>query len=382
MSSRNRLLLTIVIVLSSAVVAVFAALRLIAPGSVSWVDTLGPSLANRMLPDAVCAAIGVAAGIAGAAVALLWRAALRSSDRAAPALRASGAVIAAVMTLLTPGDLIPVAGYSFALVVIAGVVFLAVLLVWRHPWWGLMLIAVVVGLATWAALNMNGLVLLTNIFGSLGEILPGALIAAAHLLPAVALLLWAATSSGDSRGRFAVWVLRHRTAITVIAALCAAPYAFARATWLTPWPLLAPDAEALAENPMVRLTGLALGAAMLAGGLLTLGLIRPWGRRFPRWMGGLGGGGVPVALAVVPASVVAALFTAGGVDMMLSVFDGTLGDGSPGEILVFTFALPFWLWGPLLALATWGYAMARQDAAASAVPERREVTLTRTAPTA
>lgn len=174
-------------------------------------------------------------------------------------------------------------------------------------------------------------------------------------------------------------MLRHRVAITVVAACCALPYSIARASWLTPWPLLAPSGVDLAEIPGVLFTGLSLGAAMLSGGLLTLGLIRPWGRRFPSWMGGIGGRPVPIALAVVPASVVAALFTVGGIDMMLSVIEGTLSDGSVGQIIEFVFAFPFWLWGPLLALATWGYAMARRgDAAPVAKQEARP--LSRIAP--
>src|SRR5690606_34329438 len=118
-------------------------------------------------------------------------------------------------------------------------------------------------------------------------------------------------SRGDGRrGAFARWVLRHRRAITIAAACCALPYTLARLTWLTPWPLLAPGELDITTTPMVLLTGLSLGAAMLAGGVLTLGLILPWGRRFPRWMAGIGGRPVPIALAVVPASVVSALFTA------------------------------------------------------------------------
>lgn len=353
----------LVIVLGAAALAVVSAIRLLAPPAVAWIDALGPGLAGRVLPDAVCAALGVGAGLAGIAIGVLGHVARMSPP--SPALRAGAVTVTIALILLTPGGLIPVAGYTFALVVLLGAIVMLALLVRRHPWWGLAVLAGLAGALTWAVVNMHGAVLAAQIVASLGEILPAVLLAAAYLLVAVALIVWTAISARVGRGSVARWVLRHRTAITVVAACCALPYAFARATWLTPWPLLAPDHQTLVDAPMAVLTGLSLGAAMLAGGLLTLGLIMPWGRTFPRWMAVLGGRAVPVALAVVPASVVAALFTAGGVDMFLSVLDGSIGGGGLVRILELTLVFPFWLWGPMLALATWGYAMARLDEAST-----------------
>lgn len=365
MNTRNHFFLTLVVVLGSVALAVLNGLRLLAPASVDWIAALGPGIADRMLPGTVCAAIGVAAGLAGTAVGLLGQAESRATSGAPPsrALRAAAVVVAGVMIFLTPGGLIPVAGYTFAMIVIIGVCTLAVLLVRRHPWWGLALIAVLAGLVTWAVVRMRGAELASSLGASLLDVLPGALLAAIHLLAAVALLAQTESRGRGHRGAFSRWVLRHRRAITIVAACCAVPYTFARLTWLTPWPLLAPDALDPAAMPMVLLTGLSLGAAMLAGGVLTLGLILPWGRRFPRWMAGVGGRPVPIALAVVPASVVSALFTAGGIDMVLSAQDGAIGDGSIAHIIELVLVFPFWLWGPLLALATWGYAMARQSGA-------------------
>lgn len=381
MNTRNHSVLTFVLLVCSAALAVVNGLRLLAPAAVDWIDTLGPGIAGRMLPDTVCAAIGVAVGLAGVAVALLGQAERRAAPGASPfrALRAAAVVVAVGMIFLTPGGLIPVAGYTFAAVVIIGVFTLAVLLVRRHPWWGVALVAALAGIVTWAVVGMHGAELASSVAVSLVGVLPGALLAAVHLLAAVALIAQTVSRRGGRGGAFTRWVLRHRRAITIVAACCAVPYAFARLTWLTPWPLLAPAELDFAAMPMVLLTGLSLGAAMLAGGVLTLGLILPWGRRFPRWMAGVGGSPVPIALAVVPASVVAALFTVGGVDIALSVFDGTIGDGSAAQVLELVLVFPFWLWGPLLALATWGYAMARRsDAAAAAQSEGQE--LSRTAP--
>ncbi len=44
-----------------------------------------------------------------------------------------------------------------------------------------------------------------------------------------------------------------------------------------------------------------------------LGLVQRWGEVFPRWMIGLAGRRVPIALAVVPASIVSVLLIVGGI---------------------------------------------------------------------
>lgn len=361
MNSRIRSLLTFVVILCSAALAVVGGIRLIVPGSLGWMADVAPGLAGRVLPEVIDAALGQAVGLAGIALGLMWHAAARAG-RSPASLRAATVIVAVGMILLTPGGLIPFAGYTFAMVVIVGVAVLTVLLVRRHPWRGVVAIAVVAAVATWTIVRLNAAEVASRFGPAFMEQLPGVLYAGAHLVAAVGLIA-SSVVARNHRNAFAIWVLRHRTAVTVVAACCALPYTIARASWLTPWPLLAPSGLDFTEDPGTLFTGLSLGAAMLAGGLLTLGLILPWGWRFPRWMAGLGGRPVPVALVVVPASVIAALFTVGGIDMILSVIEGTLSDGSFGQILEFVLAFPFWLWGPLLALATWGYAMARRDQA-------------------
>ena len=44
-----------------------------------------------------------------------------------------------------------------------------------------------------------------------------------------------------------------------------------------------------------------------------LGLVQRWGEVFPRWMIGLAGRRVPIALAVVPASLASVLLIVGGI---------------------------------------------------------------------
>ena len=85
----------------------------------------------------------------------------------------------------------------------------------------------------------------------------------------VAIRLARGSSGARDVGRLA---LRHRIALTLVAAAGPLPYVLVRSTWLTPWPLLAPGEVML---PEIRLCGLLLGGAALLGTVLTLGLVLP-----------------------------------------------------------------------------------------------------------
>ncbi|GAB2604070.1 hypothetical protein GCM10027168_41320 [Streptomyces capparidis] len=101
---------------------------------------------------------------------------------------------------------------------------------------------------------------------------------------------------------------------------------------------------------MVTLTLVAEGL-----GLLALGLVRPWGEVFPRWLPVLGGRRVPVPAAVVPAGLGAAVL------ILLGAL-GAVGWNSPENMgspdapqglayWVMTLAYaPLLLWGPALAV--------------------------------
>lgn len=56
-----------------------------------------------------------------------------------------------------------------------------------------------------------------------------------------------------------------------------------------------------------------LGNFILLGAFLMLGLVQRWGEVFPRWMIGLAGRRVPIALAVIPASLASVLLVVGGI---------------------------------------------------------------------
>lgn len=353
MNTRLRVLVLIVSALAALAVVIVSVLRMLAP------DLIGE------LPTSLLARVGGAAdlavALAGALAAIAAIGFIVAADRMSlDAVRAGvlrGAALGAVLALAltTPGGVIPVAGYTFALCVIAGVVAFVLLAVFGRPWLGLALAVVVGGVFVYAALNLGATVLVARILVGFAGFLGQASVAFAHVLAAAGLLVWIIDDARTAAGRMAGFVRRHRIAITVAAAACALPYTLARATWLTPWPMFGGGADLFRAEPLALLTGLLLGFGMLIAGVLTLGLVLPWGERFPRFLAALGGRPVPVGLAVIPATFVSVLFTAVGLEF---VFEGV---GSAGSRLDLLLVLPFWLWGPLLALAAWGYAMHRAD---------------------
>ena len=355
MSTRIRVLLLSVGGVSAAAIAAMTLLRLFAPDRVPGAEVLLPSLIDRVGGPLVGAAVTLAAALGALAVAVI-SAVARRGERLPGGIRLAVVVIAALLALGAPGGVIAAAGYCFALLVPVGIVVFVVLMVPRRPWIGVPLMLALVTLIGIAVVSLKATELVPAVFGALWEILPRVLLALAHLLGAAALLVGAVVDTGGVRGPFARGVLRHRVVITVAAAMCALPYVVARATWLTPWPLFGGSRELFGSQPQVLLTGLVLGLGMLFGGALTLGLVLPWGERFPRWLAGLGGRPVPPALVVVPASIVSVLFTVGGLELALGGLGGTT---ETTDVLLLMAMFPFWLWGPLLGLATWAYATKR-----------------------
>ncbi|MFD1824161.1 hypothetical protein [Mumia zhuanghuii] len=151
---------------------------------------------------------------------------------------------------------------------------------------------------------------------------------------------------------------RVATVATVLAILSPLPYVAIRATWLVPDSLFTGPITPADLDPSMRLWGLMLGAAALGGAVLTLGLLRPWGRVFPAWMPSVGGRAVPVAAAAVPGYAVAFVLTASAPSIaLMSVEQAADGDR---EALWMLLLLPFWLWGPALTVAVWGYVRRRR----------------------
>ena len=115
----------------------------------------------------------------------------------------------------------------------------------------------------------------------------------------------------------------------------------------------------------IWISGLFLATFGLVGATLMLGLVQRWGEVFPRWMLGLAGRRVPIALAVVPASLVSVLLIVGGIgiwsglgQVMTGLAAGAAeGIGTAEEIVIFHLGptLLFPVWGVALAVATVSY---------------------------
>ena len=144
-------------------------------------------------------------------------------------------------------------------------------------------------------------------------------------------------------------------------------YAVTRYAWALGFPLgMSEEHLRRGQESGLWTSGLFLANFGLAGALLTLGLVQRWGEAFPRWMIGLAGRRVPVALAVVPASLVSALLVVGGfsiwsgLNQMIanaaSVAGGAQDEGIIGQIVfVLGPTLLFPVWGAALAVATLCY---------------------------
>ncbi|GAB3953797.1 hypothetical protein GCM10029976_094690 [Kribbella albertanoniae] len=126
------------------------------------------------------------------------------------------------------------------------------------------------------------------------------------------------------------------------------PAACARMGWIEPY-------------YVASLSVVSLGVA-----LLTIGLVRPWGEVYPRWMPRLGGRRVPIAAAVVPAcaGVVFAfgMYGWGGLNQLFGFYQPVVDQSCPapptegryGWVVIAAYA-PLLMCGPLLAVVTHAY---------------------------
>lgn len=143
-------------------------------------------------------------------------------------------------------------------------------------------------------------------------------------------------------------------------------YAATRLAWAFGVPL-GISAEFFREGQEVGLwqLGGVLGGMAVLGAVLTLGLVRPWGEVFPRWLPWIGGRRVPLALAFIPAALISLLVTSAGLMFLRIVLFGTftLGDFDIGLDENWAAIAPelFWpVWGVALGAATAGYYFRRR----------------------
>ena len=151
----------------------------------------------------------------------------------------------------------------------------------------------------------------------------------------------------------------------VVAMVPPACYALTRYAWALGIPLGMSEAYLRqGQETGMWTSGLFLATFGLVGALLMLGLVQRWGEVFPRWMIGLAGRRVPIALAVIPASLVSVLLVVGGVaiwsglDGMVAALatGGAHGMELAGEVIFQVGStLLFPVWGIALAVATLGY---------------------------
>ncbi|UYM04515.1 hypothetical protein [Solicola gregarius] len=111
------------------------------------------------------------------------------------------------------------------------------------------------------------------------------------------------------------------------------------------------------SHPLWARAAYLVGLGMLSDGLafLTIGLVRPWGEVFPRWVPVLCGRRIPVLAVVVPAVIGGLAAT------MVFTVAGPLGwpgnfDGVDGWTVMMTACYaPLVLWGPLVLAVTFSY---------------------------
>ena len=325
-------------------------------------DPRGEDTPLGALPAAAGPPLLVAAGLLGVLVAVLAR--IRPGRAATGLVVGAGVVYGVVFLLLVPGvSLLVLAGYlmaGFGPLVLLGVLVAGA----RRSWTaraGVAALALVAALA-----RVTGLADPATVSTFAGAFAGGLAAQAVRMLTLIFLAaggaLWVAVAvRALLADRFAPdWTRPERAArwglvATLVATLCTLPYGLVRATWLTPWPLFLPAGTDLSAAPELRLQGLFLGAAALAGAVLTTGLVARWGEVWPRWMPVLRGRPVPVAAAVVPATVVAAAVCSAAVPMAIM----GISNGMPEFLFVF----PLPVWGPALGAAALAYALRRRAGA-------------------
>jgi hypothetical protein len=144
----------------------------------------------------------------------------------------------------------------------------------------------------------------------------------------------------------------------VFAVIAPLAYATTRLAWVVGIPL--GISESLLRQVRTEMIGAAGGLASVAigGAILTVGLVRPWGEVFPRWMPVVGGRRVPPALAIAPGAFVAVLVFAAG----LGITRDLLRDGLPEiDWLAHAPGLLWPFWGLGLGAATLAYHYRRRE---------------------
>jgi hypothetical protein len=302
------------------------------------------------VPEWIAPAALIAAGLIGLLIA-------RAKPRLWPLTAVFAIVFGLLLTTTTPMAL---AGYMSAFIIPIAAVATPVLVA-RGRTARIVAAVVVAGVLT--ALTVAGV----DLFGMYGTFVKNFAVAVADMWAYLAVQVWSVAGGAiwtiltlqhlltRREGVDHTWLAPHRAAkwgrvAAWIAFACALPYGLLRMTWLTPWGLFGgPAGDDF--DPATRAWGLLLGFACLGGGILCLGLTQRWGTRWPFWMFAFKGRPVPPMVAIIPATIVAALFTCASLPFLsLALRHGD-------EVLAWAF--PFYIWGPALGAATLAYAIRR-----------------------
>lgn len=167
--------------------------------------------------------------------------------------------------------------------------------------------------------------------------------------------VWNSPERAKRWGRIAVYIAM---AVPVI-------YAVTRFAWALGIPLgMTEEYWRQGQEGGIWIGGLSLATFGLVGAVLMLGLVQRWGEVFPRWIPGLGGKRVPIALAVVPAAIVSVVLVVGGIaiwtslgQMMANIAATGASQSEITGALIFQVGptLLFPVWGAALAIGTLGY---------------------------
>ncbi len=171
---------------------------------------------------------------------------------------------------------------------------------------------------------------------------------------------WTSPANARRWGRIAVYV----------AMVAPVFYALTRYAWALGIPLgMTEEYWRSGQERGMWISGLFLATFGLVGAALMLGLVQRWGEVFPRWMIGLAGRRVPMALAVIPAALVSVLLVVGGIgigaDLSVMAVNMAASGVSGADLIVGIIfqvgpTLLFPLWGVALAVATLGYYFRRR----------------------
>jgi hypothetical protein len=161
-----------------------------------------------------------------------------------------------------------------------------------------------------------------------------------------------------------------------VAFLMPLPYGLTRLAWALGIPL-GIDQDLTGTPLTARIGEAGLATLAIGGGILTVGLIRPWGEIWPRRVPFLAGRRVPVALPTILGGVAALAITVGGIAFVRLALIGALGPApEPAEPPAYTgwgTSAPGWLWpfwGIALAVATIAYYRRRHDQVRAAAGPR------------